>query len=97
MHSLLRIHIFRNVNPELEKLREEAASEQQNLDTVILNVNRAASQIHASYLFENEGKELLQKFCLLLSATASGKSYGDWQKFAVHLGLVTEQIKVSDK
>lgn len=78
----------------MEKLRGEV-SEPLNLETVLLGVQEIASKIHASFLFENEGKELLQKLCLFLSATASGKSYGDWQKFAAVLGLMTEQIKVS--
>ncbi|XP_003426490.1 uncharacterized protein LOC100680275 [Nasonia vitripennis] len=85
----------RKLNPELEKLQEEVLGP-PSLETFVRNVQEAASKIHSSFLFENEGKELLQKLCLFLSATASGKSYGDWQKFAAVLGLMIEQIKCID-
>ncbi|KAJ8686306.1 hypothetical protein QAD02_022100 [Eretmocerus hayati] len=98
---VLYLAIFRSAfkckkfDSDLERLREQI-SEPLNLETVVLNLHQTASQIHASYLFENEGKELLQKLCLFLSATASGKSYGDWKKFAACLGLMTEQINCID-
>ena len=65
-----------------------------NLDTVLLSIQRLSSQVHASYLFEREGKSILQKLCLLLSSTATGKKYADWQDFAAYLGLLEEQIRV---
>ncbi|XP_014205479.1 uncharacterized protein LOC106637283 [Copidosoma floridanum] len=83
----------KNLDPELEKLRKEALRHQA-LETVILDA--VASKIHAAYLFENEGRQLLQKLCLFVSATASGKIYGDWQMFAAHLGLLNEQIRCID-
>lgn len=82
----------RNVDPELEKLRNEVDGP-PNLDTVTLNIQRLTTQIHAAYLFENEGKPTLQKLCLLLSSTASGKIYNGWQEFATHIGLTAEQIR----
>lgn len=88
--------VFRKFDPELEKLRKEALKSTSN-EAVLPHVQQSAERVHVSCLFENEGIELLQKLCLLISATASNKSYGDWQKFAAHLGLSVEQIKVSLK
>lgn len=85
---------FRKLDPELEKLRKEFVGP-PNLDAVLLHFQKLASQIHASFIFEKEGKPILQKLCLLLSSTASGKIYADWQDFAAHLGLLREQIRVS--
>ncbi|XP_066589229.1 uncharacterized protein [Prorops nasuta] len=85
----------RNIDPDLEKLRNEVEAP-PNLDTLVLNLQRAASKIHAAYLFENIGKATLQKLCLLLSATATGKMYSGWQEFAAHLELTTEQIRCID-
>lgn len=65
-----------------------------NLDTVTLNIQRESSRIHAAYLFEHIGKATLQKLCLLLSSTATGKIYNGWQEFAAHMGLTMEQIRV---
>ncbi|XP_003401094.2 uncharacterized protein LOC100645576 isoform X2 [Bombus terrestris] len=84
-----------NVDPELEKLRREVDGP-PNLDTVALNIQRATAQIHASYLFEEIGKTTLQKLCLLLSSTATGKIYNGWQEFAAHMGLTMEQIRCID-
>lgn len=84
---------FRKFDPELEKLRDEVSGP-PNLDTVLLRIQKLSSQVHASYLFANDGKPILQKLCLLLSATATGKLYADWQDFAAHLGLLGEQIRV---
>ncbi|CAL7938137.1 unnamed protein product [Xylocopa violacea] len=82
-------------DPELEKLRREVDGP-PNLDTVTLNIERAASQIHASYLFEHNGRPTLQKLCLLLSSTATGKTYSGWQEFATYMGLTMEQIRCID-
>lgn len=82
-----------NIDPELEKLRAEVDGP-PNLDTVTLNIQRATTQIHASYLFEQIGKPTLQKLCLQLSSTATGKTYNGWQEFATHMGLTMEQIRV---
>lgn len=84
---------FRKFDPELERLREEALKP-TNVGTVLHHIQQAAQQVHSSCLFENDGIELLQKLCLLISSTASNKSYGDWQKFAARLDLSTEQIRV---
>ncbi|XP_076240623.1 uncharacterized protein LOC143183092 [Calliopsis andreniformis] len=84
-----------NVDPELEKLRNEVGGP-PNLDTVALNIQRATARIHASYLFEHTGKSTLQKLCLLLSSTATGKIYSGWQEFAAHMGLTMEQIRCID-
>lgn len=84
---------YSKVDPELEKLRREVDGP-PNLDTVALNIQRAPTQIHAAYLFEHIGKLALQKLCLLLSSTATGKVYSGWQEFAAHLGLTMEQIRV---
>ncbi|KOC63641.1 hypothetical protein WH47_00709, partial [Habropoda laboriosa] len=83
------------VDPELEKLRREVNGP-PNLDTLALNIQRATTQIHASYLFEHSGKPTLQKLCLLLSSTATGKTYNGWQEFAAHMGLTMEQIRCID-
>ncbi|XP_076302850.1 uncharacterized protein LOC143221254 [Lasioglossum baleicum] len=85
----------RNIDPELEKLRAEVDGP-PNLDTVTLNIQRATTQIHASYLFEQIGKPTLQKLCLQLSSTATGKTYNGWQEFATHMGLTMEQIRCID-
>ncbi|XP_033208046.1 uncharacterized protein LOC117167317 [Belonocnema kinseyi] len=85
----------RKFDPELEKLRDEVSGP-PNLDTVLLRIQKLSSQVHASYLFENEGKPILQKLCLLLSATSTGKMYADWKDFAAHLGLLGEQIRCID-
>lgn len=85
----------RNVDPELEKLRKEVNGP-PNLDTVIINIQRITRQIHASYLFEQIGKPTLQKLCLLLSSTATNKTYSGWQDFAAHMGLSIEQIRCID-
>ncbi|XP_058797809.1 uncharacterized protein LOC131668017 [Phymastichus coffea] len=82
----------RKFDPDLEKLRQEVLGP-PDLQTTFSNECQKGSQIHAAYLFEDEGRVLLQNLCLFLSATASGKSYGDWQKFAANLGLISEQIK----
>lgn len=87
------IYIFSNVDPELERLRQEVDGP-PNLDTVALNIQRATARIHASYLFEHIGKPTLQKLCLLLSSTATEKTYNGWQEFAAHMGLTMEQIRV---
>ncbi|XP_034193673.1 uncharacterized protein LOC117610420 [Osmia lignaria lignaria] len=85
----------RNIDPELEKLREEVDGP-PNLDTVLLNIQRVTARIHASYLFENIGRPTLQQLCLLLSSTATGKAYSGWQEFASHMGLTMEQIRCID-
>ncbi|XP_043265925.1 uncharacterized protein LOC122405327 isoform X1 [Colletes gigas] len=81
-----------NIDPELERLRKEV-NDPPNLDTVTLNIERATARIHASYLFEQIGRSTLQKLCLLLSSTATGKMYSGWQEFAAHMGLTIEQIR----
>ncbi|XP_012143952.2 uncharacterized protein LOC105662880 [Megachile rotundata] len=83
------------IDSELEKLREEIDGP-PNLDTVILNIQRATARIHASYLFENIGKPTLKELCLLLSSTATGKIYGGWKEFATHMGLTIDQIHCID-
>lgn len=85
----------RKIDPELEKLRNEVDGP-PNLDTIILNIQKEASCIHAAYLFEHVGKATLQKLCLLLSSTATGKLYNGWQEFAAHMGLTMEQIRCID-
>ncbi|XP_014477876.1 PREDICTED: uncharacterized protein LOC106746147 [Dinoponera quadriceps] len=85
----------RKIDPELEKLRNEVDGP-PNLDTVTLNIQRESSRIHAAYLFEHIGKATLQKLCLLLSSTATGKIYNGWQEFAAHMGLTMEQIRCID-
>lgn len=85
----------RKMDPELEKLRNEVAGP-PNLDTVILNMQKESSRIHAAYLFEHIGKAMLQKLCLLLSSTATGKLYNGWQEFAAYMGLTMEQIRCID-
>lgn len=85
----------RNVDPELEKLRKEVDGP-PNLDTVALNIQRIAARVHAAYLFEHVGRATLQKLCLLLSSTATGKAYCGWQEFAAHVGLSMEQIRCID-
>ncbi|XP_020281826.1 uncharacterized protein LOC109853795 isoform X1 [Pseudomyrmex gracilis] len=85
----------RKINPELEKLRNEV-DRPPNLDTVILNIQKESSRIHAAYLFEHIGKATLQKLCLSLSSTATGKIYNGWQEFAAHVGLTMEQIRCID-
>lgn len=85
----------RKIDPELEKLRNEV-DRPPNLDMVILNIQRESSCVHAAYLFEHIGKAMLQKLCLLLSSTASGKIYNGWQEFATHMGLTMEQIRCID-
>lgn len=77
----------------MEKLRREVNGP-PNLDTIIINIQRVTRQIHAFYLFEQIGKPTLQKLCLLLSSTATGKTYNGWQDFAAHMGLSMEQIRV---
>ncbi|KAG7190624.1 hypothetical protein KM043_006708 [Ampulex compressa] len=89
------MHSNRNIDPELEKLRNEVDGP-PNLDTLALNIQRSSCKIHASYLFENIGKATLQRLCLLLSSTATGKLYNGWQEFAAHLGLTIEQIRCID-
>ncbi|XP_076165548.1 uncharacterized protein LOC143145747 [Ptiloglossa arizonensis] len=84
-----------NVDPELERLRKEI-DVPPNLDTVVLNIQRATARIHVSYLFEHIGQPTLQKLCLLLSSTATGKMYCGWQEFAAHIGLTMEQIRCID-
>lgn len=86
-------HNSRKVDPELEKLRNEVDGP-PNLDMTIVNIQRESSRIHAAYLFEHIGKATLQKLCLLLSSTATGKIYDGWQEFAAHMGLTMEQIRV---
>lgn len=83
------------IDTELEKLREEIDGP-PNLDTLILNIQRATAQIHASYLFENIGKPTLKKLCLSLSSTATGKIYSGWEEFATHMGLTMDQIHCID-
>lgn len=85
----------RNVDPELERLREEVGGP-PNLKDVALNIQRATEQIHASYLFENIGKRTLQILCLRLSGTAKRKTYNGWQEFAAHMGISMEQIHCID-
>ncbi|XP_011142801.1 uncharacterized protein LOC105185176 [Harpegnathos saltator] len=85
----------RKIDPELEKLRNEVDGP-PNLDTVTLNIQRKSSRIHAAFLFEHIGKPMLQKLCLLLSSTATGKIYNGWQEFAAHMGLTMEQIRCID-
>lgn len=65
-----------------------------NLDMIILNIQKESSRIHAAYLFEHIGKATLQKLCLSLSSTATGKIYNGWQEFAAQIGLTMEQIRV---
>lgn len=86
----------RNVDPELEKLRKEVDGP-PNLDTVALNIQKVTANVHASYLFEHIGKATLQKLCLLLSSTSTGKTYNGWQEFAAHMGLTMEQIRYIDE
>lgn len=90
-----KMYAMRNVDPELEELRKEVDGP-PNLDTVALNIQRTAKRVHASYLFEHVGKATLQKLCLLISATATGKLYSGWQEFAAHMGLSMEQIRCID-
>ncbi|KYN35840.1 hypothetical protein ALC56_09631 [Trachymyrmex septentrionalis] len=85
----------RKVDPELEKLRNEVDGP-PNLDMTIVNIQTESSRIHAAYLFEHIGKATLQKLCLLLSSTATGKIYNGWQEFAAHMGLTMEQIRCID-
>lgn len=85
----------RKVDPELEKLRNEVDGP-PNLDMIIANIQSESSRIHAAYLFEHVGKATLQKLCLLLSSTATGKIYDGWQEFAGHMGLTMEQIRCID-
>ena|SRR5436190_1539625 len=84
---------FRKLDPELEKLRNEVKGP-PNLDTIILNIQKVSSRVHAAYLFENVGKPALQKLCSLVSSTATGKTYDGWPEFAAHMGLTMEQIRV---
>lgn len=86
-------HNSRKVDLELEKLRNEVDGP-PNLNMTIANIQRESSRIHTAYLFEHIGKATLQKLCLLLSSTATGKIYDGWQEFAGHLGLTMEQIRV---
>ncbi|XP_018406742.1 PREDICTED: uncharacterized protein LOC108782859 [Cyphomyrmex costatus] len=85
----------RKIDPELEKLRNEVDGP-PNLDMTIVNIQRESSCIHAAYLFEHIGKATLQKLCLSLSSTATGKIYDGWQEFAAHMGLTMEQIRCID-
>lgn len=85
----------RKIDPELEKLRNEVDGP-PNLDLVILNIQRESSRIHAAYLFEHIGKVTLQRLCLFLSSTATGKMYSGWQEFAAHMGLTMQQIRCID-
>lgn len=85
----------RKIDPELENLRSEVQGP-PNLDTIILNIQKVSSRIHAAYLFERVGKATLQKLCLLLSSTAAGKIYDGWQEFATYMGLTMEQIRCID-
>jgi len=87
---------FRKIDPELEKLRNEVDGP-PNLDTIILNIQKISSYVHAAYLFEHTGKATLQKLCLLLSSTGTGKIYDGWQEFAAHMGLTMEQIRVRSR
>ncbi|KAL0108956.1 hypothetical protein PUN28_014216 [Cardiocondyla obscurior] len=87
--------VKRKVDSELEKLRNEVDGP-PNLDMTIVNIQKESSRIHAAYLFEDIGKATLQKLCLLLSATATGKIYDGWQEFATHMGLSIEQIRCID-
>ncbi|XP_078033311.1 uncharacterized protein LOC144468052 [Augochlora pura] len=87
--------VKRNFDPELERLRNEIDGP-PNLDTVALSIQRATSQIHASYLFEHIGKPTLRQLCSLLSSTGTGKAYSGWQEFAGHMGLTMEQIRCID-
>ncbi|XP_071560263.1 uncharacterized protein [Temnothorax nylanderi] len=85
----------RKVDPELEKLRNEVETP-PDLDTTVANIQRESSRVHAAYLFEHIGKATLQRLCLLLSSTATGKIYDGWQEFAAHMGLTMEQIRCID-
>ncbi|XP_043269283.1 uncharacterized protein [Venturia canescens] len=85
----------RNVDPVLEKLRNEVDGP-PNLDTLALISQRFAANIHAAFLFEKEGKLVLHQLCLLLSATANGKLYSGWKEFGAQLGLSLEQIQCID-
>ncbi|XP_011688109.1 PREDICTED: uncharacterized protein LOC105450123 isoform X2 [Wasmannia auropunctata] len=85
----------RKIDPELEELRNEVNGP-PNLDMTIVNIQKEASRIHAAYLFEHIGKATLQKLCLLLSSTATGKIYDGWQEFGAHMGLTMEQIRCID-
>ncbi|XP_015600938.1 uncharacterized protein LOC107270431 isoform X2 [Cephus cinctus] len=82
----------RNVDPKLEKLRNEIDGP-PNLDTLILNFVRQTSRIHAGYLFNPEGEQLRRELCLALSSTDTGKVYSNWQDFGAALGLTIEQIR----
>ncbi|KZC05935.1 hypothetical protein WN55_06110, partial [Dufourea novaeangliae] len=84
-----------NIDPELERLRKEVDGP-PNLDTAALNIKRTTSRIHASFLFEHIGRPTLQKLCLILSSTATGKTYDGWQEFASYMGLTMEQMRCID-
>lgn len=85
----------RKIDPDLEALRNEVDGP-PNLDMAIVNIQRESSRVHAAYLFEHIGKATLQKLCLLLSSTATGKIYDGWQEFAAYMGLTMEQIRCID-
>ncbi|XP_011633373.1 uncharacterized protein LOC105424702 [Pogonomyrmex barbatus] len=85
----------RKIDPVLEKLRNEVDGP-PNLDMIILNIQKESSRVHAAYLFEHIGKATLQRLCLLLSSTATGKIYDGWQEFAAYMGLTMEQIRCID-
>ncbi|XP_034936670.1 uncharacterized protein [Chelonus insularis] len=83
---------FGKPDPHLEQLRKQV-DHAPNLDTTILKIQKLSSSLHSAFLFENEGIFLLQKICLFMSSTPSGKLYKGWEEFAVHLGLSREQIQ----
>lgn len=89
------IIFIRTFDPVLEKLRREVDGP-PNLDKITLEIQKLTSQLHVAYLFEQIGMALLQKICLFMSSTQSGKIYNGWQEFATELSLTREQIQCID-
>ncbi|XP_011311146.1 uncharacterized protein [Fopius arisanus] len=80
-------------DPDMEILRQELPGP-PSLELSVVEIEKSGGKIHAAYLFEEEGIPVLQKMCLLISSTPTGKTYSaTWQHFGAHLGLSREQMQ----
>lgn len=80
----------------MEELRDNA-ERGDKVDLITKELEGKTWQIHAAFLFEEEGFKILQTLCLYIGAENVGRVYTNWCTFASKLGLTRQQMKVSNQ
>ena len=65
-----------------------------DIEGMVIDLRRETTRIHAAFLFDSFGLEVLSKLCLYISSTKSSYKFAGWEEFGIHLGLNPLLIKV---